>query len=94
MNHVGEKFIIEIDKMYLDYNGNKLYKVKGFNSLVFDEAGLQKLTVYSATPHNIEIDSKETLDHAYARGWNDGTNKAFETLNATVKDMLSRSNDC
>jgi len=93
MSYVGKKFIIEIDKMYLDYNGNKLYKVKGFNSLVFDEHGLQKLTAYSDMSHNIEMDPEETLSHAYARGWNDGTNKAFETLNATIKDMLSRSND-
>jgi len=39
------KFVIDIDldNPLQDHNGHKVYKAKGFNSLVFDETGLQKL---------------------------------------------------
>lgn len=43
---VGDKFVIEIDEAFNNGSfGEKgmLYKVKGFNSLVFDEYGLDKL---------------------------------------------------
>lgn len=43
MSRVGEKFVIEVEKEFLDENNNKLYKMKGFNSLVFDENGIRKL---------------------------------------------------
>lgn len=47
MEHkVGDRFIIEIDSSYVSEVGKTpgvLYKMKGFNSLVFDEAGLSKL---------------------------------------------------
>ena len=40
--NVGDKFVIEIDQIF--ENAEKtLYRVKGFNTLVFDEAGLLKL---------------------------------------------------
>lgn len=41
---VGDRFIIEIGEIYHnDDGGAPLYRVKGFNSLVFDESGLSKL---------------------------------------------------
>lgn len=46
MTNAGDKFIIEIDSVFGGKNGEKLYRVKGFNSLVFDDYGLEKLTVY------------------------------------------------
>lgn len=45
-NRIGEKFLIEIDRCFADSYGNKLYRIKGFNSLVFDENGIKKLTPY------------------------------------------------
>ena len=43
----GDKFIIEIDSEYLNpeigATPKYLYKIKGFNSLVFDVNGLNKL---------------------------------------------------
>lgn len=39
---VGDKFIIEIDKVF-EQDGEKLYRAKGFKSLVFDENGIKKL---------------------------------------------------
>lgn len=59
MAKVGDKFIIEIESVYGKLNGNefseyeeylrgnpRLYKIKGFNSLVFDEYGLNRLEKY------------------------------------------------
>ena len=42
MINVGDKFIIEIDKVF-EQDGEKLYRAKGFKSLVFDDNGLKKL---------------------------------------------------
>lgn len=46
MANTGDKFVIEIDKVFQDGLGRELYQVKGFNSLVFDDYGLEKLTAY------------------------------------------------
>ena len=59
MAKVGDKFIIEIESVYGKLNGNefsedeeylrgnpRLYTIKGFNSLVFDEDGLNRLEKY------------------------------------------------
>ena len=40
---IGDKYIIEIDSHMTNAKGD-LYGVKGFNSLVFDQNGLDKLT--------------------------------------------------
>ena len=49
----GDKFIIEIDSEYLNpeigATPKYLYKIKGFNSLVFDKNGLDKLQKYEVT---------------------------------------------
>ena len=42
MISVGDKFIIEIDKVF-EQDGENLYRIKGFKSLVFDEYGLKML---------------------------------------------------
>lgn len=39
---IGDKFIIEIDSK-MTRAGDRLYGIKGFHSLVFDEAGLERL---------------------------------------------------
>ena len=41
---VGNKFVIEIEEIVnASANPYTLYKIKGFNSLVFDDNGLDKL---------------------------------------------------
>lgn len=63
---VDDKYIIELAETYeLASIGNseaspsKLYRVKGFNSLVFDENGLSKLKKYEPTPV-IDVESIRT----------------------------------
>lgn len=58
---MGKKYIIELeDKPFHKGNGDFLYRVKGFNSLVFDMTGIGKLTPY--TEPNLEQIRKETYD--------------------------------
>ena len=48
--NVGDKFVIEVGEVFVnglsfenDSKPCELYRIKGFNSLVFDESGLDKL---------------------------------------------------
>lgn len=78
---VGNKYIVEIAQEYVqDYPTHlykdslltapkKLYRVVGFNSLVFDEAGLTKLT---------------PLDVALEKSFDDGYNKAIQEERASI----------
>lgn len=47
-----------------------LYRIKGFNSLVFDKNGLDKLTM-AITPKEDGLVSAEKVDEAYGKGLND-----------------------
>ena len=81
---VGKKYMIEIAQEYVqDYPTHlykdslltapkKLYRVAGFNSLVFDEAGLTKLT---------------PLDIALEKSFDDGYNKAIQEERASMKTI-------
>lgn len=40
---VGDKFEIEIAQVIESVGGNTLYRIKGFNALIFDDHGLNKL---------------------------------------------------
>lgn len=51
MYKVGDKFIIEIDEIF-ENKGKTLYRIKGFNSLVFDKNGLNKLSRYVKVDKN------------------------------------------
>ena len=42
----GSKYVITVDKVFKDEHGNKLYRIRGFNSLVFDSRGITKLSPY------------------------------------------------
>ena len=46
MAEVGDKFTIEIGSKFCNSANETLYRIKGFNSLVFDENGIRKLTPY------------------------------------------------
>jgi hypothetical protein len=55
MVKVGDKFIIEIDEIFENSGlpfGEKLYRAKGFKSLVFDDIGIRKLTSYAEDQGN------------------------------------------
>lgn len=61
---MGKKYIIELeDKPFNKGNGDFLYRVKGFNSLVFDMTGINKLIPYT------EPDLEQVRKEAYERGY-------------------------
>ena len=71
--NIGDKFLIEIDSEYCKYDtlggfktNQSLYRIKGYNSLVFDEYGLDKLEKYQ------EQNTNETYNKAYNDGYDNG----------------------
>lgn len=43
MAKVGDKYELKIAEVFENEDGSKLYRMSGFNSLVFDECGIKKL---------------------------------------------------
>ena len=76
---VNDKFIIEIaevcttDIRKSTEEEHTLYRVKGFNSLVFDDNGLDKLQKYNGS-----IISEDTLEMERMKALNDGRNEVWE----------------
>lgn len=55
---MGKKYIIELcEKPMKNENGDDVWRVKGFNTLVFDQNGLDKLEEYKEQPvgHKFEV---------------------------------------
>lgn len=82
--NVGDKFVIEIGQIF-ENAGKTLYRMKGFNTLVFDEAGLLKL----ARLHEVNI--KEALpfavgDEIIIKGYYDYNTSAIvlESANSSI----------
>ena len=71
MKHtVGDKFIIEIEEIITPSDGKTLAKIKGFNTLVFDENGLSRLKPFNVTRERLDlIDELKQIE--YNRGVND-----------------------
>ena len=45
---VGDKFVIEIGEVFIGAESGKIrYRIKGFESLFFDEKGLEKLVPFN-----------------------------------------------
>lgn len=63
----GDKFVIEIDNVIVDEKGTVfLYTIKGFNALVFDQYGLDKL---SQLVNGVDTFSE---NRGYGKGYSDG----------------------
>lgn len=63
---VGDKFVIEVGEIILSKDGKLLYKIKGFNALVFDDVGINRLMKKSNST------SAEALRKAYENGYDAG----------------------
>lgn len=73
MKHtVGDKFIIEIEEIVTPSDGKPLAKIKGFNTLVFDESGLSRLK-----PHNVTKERLELIDELKQAEYNRGVKDAW-----------------
>lgn len=75
---VGEKYVVEIDEIIEGRDGTKLAKIKGFNSLVFDKNGLDKLE---------KVDEDAANELSYQFGMEDGWKLAQRVAETTVEDL-------
>lgn len=95
-----DKYVIELEEMYVR-NGSesvqnspeRLYRVKGFNSLVFDDAGLKKLKKASdsdAVERVQELERQvEVLKKKCKKSFEEGRKSALNDL----ADFVSSNND-
>jgi len=87
MANVGDKFIIEIGSKYNAGVSNEnncpvnLYKIKGFNSLVFDDQGLRKMK-----PLN---DLNKMIGEAYKDGEKEGYKQGCEETLSLMRKVIS-----
>ena len=75
---VGEKYVVEIDEIIEGHDGIRLAKIKGFNSLVFDKNGLDKLE---------KVDEDAANELSYQFGMEDGWKLAQRVAETTVEDL-------
>ena len=87
------KYIIEINDtpMTTPELGKKLYKAKGFNSLVFDQNGLDKLEKFETTSMIDKSNFSEEqyrldIENAHSCGYQEGYDTAVENAQATKLD--------
>lgn len=88
--NVGDKFVIEIDEVFRNdaddiIHEEELYRIKGFESLVFDNYGLDKLH-QAITPVEDGLVDKVKVTEAYNKGLED----AWELMKKIIK-MYSES---
>lgn len=70
--NMGKKYIIELeDDAFTNKNNeaDKLYRVKGFKSLVFDEDGLNKLEPYKLPKVKYDSMIAEAGEHGAEKAW-------------------------
>ena len=75
---VGDKFIIEIDKIFKQ-GGEELYRAKGMKSLVFDDNGLNRL---SQLDQGVDTFS-------YKTGFHDGYMHGLEIAVIEIEEIIS-----
>lgn len=63
---IGDKFVIEIGEIILDKSDKLLYKIKGFNTLVFDDFGINRLMKKS------NLTGPEAIRKAWENGYDAG----------------------
>ena len=95
---MGKKYIIELeDAPFVDVNGDQLWRVKGFRSLVFDSEGLKRLTSAATAIDPKRIHPGDiVVDEDYIRFLvlevNDGYFETFSETGCyqrlTVKDIV------
>jgi len=94
---MGTKYIIEVEDKPFEllsedgFTSEKLFRIKGFNSLVFDWNGLNMLTPY-AEP-DLELIKKKAHENGYGEGYQDGYSKGMNDYlqNPEVKEESDRA---
>ena len=81
---MSKKYIIEIEEEPVTKNGVELWKACGFNALVFDQNGLDKLTEFDANKYDFD----EVYDEAYKNGLDDAWKAAKKLVWETCIEDL------
>jgi hypothetical protein len=83
---MGKKYVIELEDVSfvndLPFPDERLYRVKGFKSLVFDKTGLEKLT-----PLNTEKELAKAKQEGAEEAWELARWAFSEATDAQVKDV-------
>ena len=76
--HKGDQFIIEIGDI-IQTDAGPLYKIKGFNTLVFDDYGIQQM---------IRLKDRERWDQAMTFAYTKGQADAIKHLSDAMADII------
>lgn len=91
---MGTKYIIEVEDKPFEllsedgFTSEKLFRVKGFNSLVFDWNGLNMLTPY--TEPDLERVREEANKIGYEKGYRDGVNRIGDAEDKIRKEAYEQ----
>ena len=95
--NVHDKFIIEIEEIIKGYGNNPetpdifnlpvLHRIKGFNALVFDEHGLNKLTKVNPQTKIEDIDDMIAEQEIRQKAFNEGMKEAWEMAKLIVNEV-------
>lgn len=83
----GDKFIIEVGDVVKDSNGKKYAKIKGFNTLMFDDQGIDKLKRLESYPRFIDLNSEMSYNLGYNKGLEQGWLLAQRLAETTIHDL-------
>lgn len=86
MPNVGDRFVIEIEKIISD-GDQQYYFMKGFNCCVFDERGIKKLEPYSPDDENL---AEDDIAYAYKMGVKEANNNLIKKLKEGDMILLSQ----
>lgn len=81
---VGNKYQIEVAEVFEGNGSNKLYRMVGFNTLIFDEHGLSKLQPANDSYNAYQDGYEEGHVVGYNKGKEEAEKKAYEK---GMKDM-------
>lgn len=77
VHNTGDKFVIEIGEVIERHGEPPLYKISGFNALVFDEFGLNKL---GKLTNGVDAFS-------YGKGFIDGANTERNRIRRAIEKI-------
>lgn len=81
----GDKFVIEIDDIMTGCDSKILYRIKGFNSLVFDDYGLEQIgkLVNGVDSFSRSLGRRE----GYEEGFKDGVEKERRRVQSAIRSI-------
>lgn len=83
----GDRFVVEVSDVITDSNGKQYAKIKGFNTLMFDDQGINKLEKFEWTPKFVDADSEMAYHLGYGKGLKQGWLLAQRIAETTIYDL-------